>query len=49
MPYSRLLQQGKIGRYKAKPQEIEQLFQVAERDLKTADRINVTKGADSEK
>ena len=39
MPYSKLLQRGKIGRYKAKPQEIEQLFQVAERDLRTADRI----------
>ena len=39
MPYSRLLQQGRIQRYKARPQEIEQLFQVAERDLETANRI----------
>lgn len=39
MPYSRLLQQRRIQHYEARPREIEQLFQVAERDLKTANRI----------
>lgn len=39
MPYSRLLQQRRIQRYEARPREIEQLFQVAERDLKTANRM----------
>jgi hypothetical protein len=39
MPYERLLQQGRIRRYQAKPQEVKRLLQVAARDLATADKL----------
>lgn len=39
MAYERLLQQGMIRPYQAKPQEVERLLQVAARDLSTAGRI----------
>ena len=39
MPYERLLQQGRIRRYQAKPQEVTRLLQVAARDLATADKL----------
>ena len=39
MAYERLLRQGMIRPYRAKPQEVERLLQVAARDLSTAGRI----------
>jgi uncharacterized protein (UPF0332 family) len=39
MAYERLLQQGLIRPYRAKPQEEERLLQVAARDLSTAGKI----------
>ena len=39
MAYERLLQQGRIRPYRAKPQEVERLLQVASRDLSTAAKI----------
>jgi uncharacterized protein (UPF0332 family) len=39
MPYERLLQQGRIRRYQARPQEVARLLQVAARDLATADKL----------
>jgi len=39
MAYERLLQQGLIRPYRAKPQEVERLLQVAARDLSTAGKI----------
>ena len=39
MAYERLLQQGLIRSYQAKPQEVDRLFQVAARDLSTAGKI----------
>ena len=39
MAYERLLQQRRIRPYRAKPQEIERLLQVAARDLATADKL----------
>lgn len=39
MAYERLLQQGLIRSYRAKPQEVDRLLQVAARDLSTAGKI----------
>jgi uncharacterized protein (UPF0332 family) len=39
MPYDKLLAQRRIKPYRAKPQEVERLLQVATRDLATAERI----------
>ena len=39
MPYERLLQQGRIKRYQARPEEVARMLQVAARDLATADRL----------
>jgi uncharacterized protein (UPF0332 family) len=39
MPYDKLLAQRRIKPYRAKPQEVERLLQVATRDLVTAERI----------
>jgi uncharacterized protein (UPF0332 family) len=38
MPYEQLIQQGRIKPYKARPEEIRKLLQVAARDLATAER-----------
>jgi uncharacterized protein (UPF0332 family) len=39
MAYERLLQQGLIRPYRAKPEEVERLLQVAARDLSTAGKL----------
>jgi len=39
MPYEKLLEQRRIKPYQARPREVEQLLQVAARDLATAERI----------
>jgi uncharacterized protein (UPF0332 family) len=39
MPYERLLKQGRIKRYQARPREVERLLQVAVRDLATAQKV----------
>lgn len=39
MPYDKLLEQRRIKPYQARPREMEQLLQVAARDLATAERI----------
>lgn len=39
MLYERLLQQGRIKRYQARPEETTRLLQVAARDLATADKL----------
>lgn len=39
MSYEKLLKQGRIRPYQTKPREIEQLLQVAVRDLTTADKV----------
>jgi uncharacterized protein (UPF0332 family) len=39
MPYEKLLKQGRIKRYKARPREVERLLQVAIRDLATAEKV----------
>ncbi len=39
MPYDKLLEQRRIKSYRAKPREVEQLLQVAARDLVTAEKI----------
>lgn len=38
MPYEHLIKQGRIKPYSARPREIQQLLQVAARDLKAAER-----------
>ena len=39
MPYERLLQQGRIKPYQARPRETTRLLQVAARDLATAEKL----------
>jgi uncharacterized protein (UPF0332 family) len=39
MPYEKLLSQGRIRPYQAKPREVNQLLQVALRDLATAEKL----------
>lgn len=39
MPYDKLLEQRRIKSYRAKSREVEQLLQVAARDLITAEKI----------
>ena len=39
MPYGKLLEQRRIKSYRARPREVEQLLQVATRDLVTAEKI----------
>ena len=44
MPYDKLLEQRRIKPYRAKPREVEQLLQVAVRDLVTKERYERTDG-----
>jgi len=39
MPYEKLVGQGRIKAYQARPQEVERLLQVAARDLATAEKV----------
>ncbi len=39
MPYEKLLQQRRIKSYQAQPREVEQLLQIAARDLATAEKV----------
>jgi len=39
MPYEKLLEQRRIKPYHSKPQEVERLLKVADRDLSTAEKI----------